>query len=173
MQIDGVMFRSVRGKARRASAVAALMAACFGLMTSLTDVHAADKLSGDVNIDSSSTVAPITMAAAELFQGELPRVRVTVEISGTGGGFKKFLDERADLRTDISDASRPIKDHDLARVEEIGAEFIEVAIAIDGIAVVVHPSNDFCDYLTVAELKKIWECGSAETRPKPSFRRWV
>jgi len=130
------------------------------------------QLKGDVKVDGSSTVAPITMAAAELYQAEQPRVRVTVGISGTGGGFKKFLADRADLRTDISDASRPIKGKEIARAKELGIEYIEVPIGIDGIAVVINPKNDFCDSLTVDELKKIWEPGSAITSWKdirPSF----
>ncbi len=117
-------------------------------------------LSGSVKVDGSSTVAPITMAAAEMFQGQQPRVRVTVGISGTGGGFKKFLDEQPSLRTDISDASRPIKEAELSRAEKLGVQFVEVPIGIDGLSVVVNPSNGFCDQLTTSELKRIWEPGS-------------
>jgi len=119
------------------------------------------QVAGKVRLDGSSTVAPITMAAAELFQAEQPRVQVTVGISGTGGGFKKFLDDRAELRTDISDASRPISGSELKRAAELRIDFIEIPIAIDGIAVMVHPSNNFCEHLSVAELKRIWEPGSA------------
>jgi len=136
------------------------------------DLQAGEKLSGRIKIDGSSTVAPITMAAAELFQQEQPRVRVTVGISGTGGGFKKFLDEMPNLRTDISDASRPIKDKEITRAKEVGVDFIEIPIGIDGIAVMVHPSNTFCDHLTVDELKRIWEPNSAITswrQIRPSF----
>lgn len=113
-----------------------------------------------VKLDGSSTVAPVMMAAAELFQAENPRIRVTVGISGTGGGFKKFLDPRPDLRTDISDASRPIKPSELATAKKLGVALIELPIGMDGIAVTVHPSNTFCDYLSVEELKRIWEPGS-------------
>jgi phosphate transport system substrate-binding protein len=119
------------------------------------------ELKGKVKLDGSSTVAPITMAAAEMFQGEHPDVHVTVGISGTGGGFKKFLDARADLRTDISDASRPITEAELKKAQELGIEFIEIPIGIDGLAVMVNPGNNFCDHLTVDELKRIWEPGSA------------
>lgn len=121
------------------------------------------QLSGDVKVDGSSTVAPIMMAAAELFQVEHHDVRVTVGISGTGGGFKKFLDEDSKLRTDISDASRPITTTELGRAHDLGVEFIEIPIGIDGIAVMVHPSNTFCDRLTVDELKQIWRPGSGIT----------
>lgn len=123
----------------------------------------AQPLSGSVRLDGSSTVAPITIAAAEMFMEQHPKVRVTVGISGTGGGFKKFLDENADLRTDISDASRAIKGKELQRATELGVEFVELPIGIDGIAVMVHPSNDFADSLTVEELKRIWSPGSAIT----------
>mgnify|MGYP001612721234 CR=1 FL=1 len=118
-------------------------------------------LSGTVKVDGSSTVAPIMMAAAELYQAKQPKVRVTVGISGTGGGFKKFLDPDAQLRTDISDASRPIKAPEITKAVELGVQFIEVPIGIDGLAVMVHPSNTFCEFLAVEELKKIWEPGSA------------
>jgi phosphate transport system substrate-binding protein len=113
-----------------------------------------------VKLDGSSTVAPISMVAAEMFQDEHPDIRVTVGISGTGGGFKKFLSDSADLRTDINDASRPIKPAELERAKKLGVQFIELPLGIDGIAVVVHPDNKFCDYLTVAELKRMWEPGS-------------
>ncbi len=137
--------------------VAALFAAGLG------EPASAQQLKGRVKVDGSSTVAPIMMATAELFQAEQPRVRVTVGISGTGGGFKKFLDSRADLRTDVSDASRPIKAKEIERAKEVGVEYIEIPIGIDGIAVMVHPSNAFCEHLTVEELKRIWGPGSPIT----------
>jgi phosphate transport system substrate-binding protein len=115
---------------------------------------------GRVAIDGSSTVAPITMAAAELFEEQHPAIRVTVGVSGTGGGFKKFLDEHPELRMDICDASRPIKPAELERAAKLGIEFYELPIAMDGLAVVVHPSNSFCSELSVPELKRIWEPGS-------------
>ncbi len=147
-------------QARHGSKLFAILASVAFSAAFVAPVSAQEKLSGKVKIDGSSTVAPITMAAAELFQGENSGVRVTVGISGTGGGFKKFLDSRADLRTDISDASRTIKKSEIVKAKEVGVEFIEVPIGIDGIAVVLNPSNTFCQYLTVAELKKIWEPGS-------------
>jgi phosphate transport system substrate-binding protein len=145
------------GSTWAAAVGAALFAAGLG------EPASAQHLRGKVKVDGSSTVAPITMATAELFQAEQPRVRVTVGISGTGGGFKKFLDPRPDLRTDISDASRPIKAKEVKKAEEVGVEYIEIPIGIDGIAVLVHPSNTFCEHLTVEELKRIWEPGSAIT----------
>jgi phosphate transport system substrate-binding protein len=113
-------------------------------------------LAGTVAIDGSSTVFPITEAVAEEFQKENPGVRVLVAISGTGGGFKKF----SVSETDINDASRPIKSSELAKATENGVSFIEIPVAYDGIAVMVNPSNDFVDHLTVEELKKIWQPGS-------------
>jgi len=148
---------------RYLSRLLAILAGVTFLTPSAAHVLAQEKLSGKVKIDGSSTVAPITMAAAELFQAENPGVRVTVGISGTGGGFKKFLDSRPDLRTDINDASRTIKKSELAKAAIVGVEFIEIPIGIDGIAVVLNPSNTFCQYLTVEELKKIWEPGSEIT----------
>ncbi len=124
------------------------------------------QLKGSVKVDGSSTVAPITMAAAELFQAEQPRVRVTVGISGTGGGFKKFLTDKPALRTDINDASRSIKNSELKRAESLGITITEIPIALDGIAVVVNPKNNFCNHLTVNELKRIWEPGSEITNWK-------
>ncbi len=121
----------------------------------------ASRLAGNVKIDGSSTVAPVSGAAAEMFQAEHPHIHVTVGVSGTGGGFKKFLDPRADLRTDINDASRTIRPAEMQEAERLGIEFIELPIVLDGIAVVVHPDNDFCDHLTIDELKRIWEPGSA------------
>ncbi len=119
------------------------------------------QLKGTVKVDGSSTVAPIMMAAAEMFKEKEPNVRVTVGISGTGGGFKKFLDSDAALRTDISDASRPIKPAEISKAGELGVKFVEVPIGLDGLAVMVHPSNTFCDSLTISELKNIWEPGTS------------
>lgn len=108
---------------------------------------------GTILVDGSSTVAPITIAVAEEFQKQYPEVRVPVGISGTGGGFKKFCAGE----TDISDASRPIKDSEIEACQKNGIEFVELPIAFDGLAVVVNPSNEFASCLTVEELKKMWE----------------
>ena len=113
-------------------------------------------LNGSVHIDGSSTVFPITEAVAEEFQKVHPRVRVTVGISGTGGGFKRFYFGE----TDINDASRVIKSIEIARASEHGIDFIELPVAFDGLSVLVNPRNDFVDYLTVEELRKIWQPGS-------------
>ncbi|GAB4471852.1 MAG: hypothetical protein Kow0088_05960 [Anaerolineales bacterium] len=110
-------------------------------------------MEGTILVDGSSTVAPITMAVAEEFQKEYPDVRVPVGISGTGGGFKKFCNGE----TDISDASRPIKESEVELCKQNGIEYIELPVAFDGLAVMVNPANEFVSCLTVEELKKIWE----------------
>src|SRR5687768_7736986 len=113
-------------------------------------------LSGTIKVDGSSTVAPFTQAAAEAFQGENPGVRVTVGTSGTGGGFEKFCAGE----TDISDASRPIKDDEEVPVcEKAGIAYKEVQVANDGIAVVTNPELKV-DCLTVDQLNKVWNQGS-------------
>ena len=110
-------------------------------------------LSGDIAIDGSSTVFPITEAVAEEFGGLTDdNVRVVVGISGTGGGFKKFCDNE----TVISDASRPIKQKEVDLCSAAGIEYIELPVAIDGLSVVVNPENDFVDCLSVEQLNRIW-----------------
>jgi phosphate transport system substrate-binding protein len=107
-----------------------------------------------VRIDGSSTVFPIAEAVAEEFQlAERGRVRVTVGLSGTGGGFKKLC--RGDA--DISNASRPILREEMETCRAAGIGFIELPVAFDAITVVVHPQNDWVKTLTRADLKKIWE----------------
>jgi len=113
-------------------------------------------LTGSVAIDGSSTVFPVTEAAAEEFQLANRDVRVTVGISGTGGGFKKFCAGE----TDISDASREIKESEIEACQANGIDPIPLTVAIDGLSVVVNPDNDFVDCMTVDELKRIWEPGS-------------
>jgi len=107
-----------------------------------------------VKIDGSSTVFPITEAVAEEFQkAKKGAVKVTVGISGTGGGFKKFC--RGE--TDISDASRPILQKEMADCKAAGIEYYELPVAFDALTVVVNPKNSFIRQLTVAEMKKMWE----------------
>ena len=110
-----------------------------------------------VKIDGSSTVFPITEAIAEDFQQATKgKVRVTVGISGTGGGFKKFC--RGE--TDISDASRPILKAEMEACKAAGVQYYELPVAYDAITVVMNPENTFIKSLTVAELKKMWEPAS-------------
>ncbi len=114
------------------------------------------ELSGNIKIDGSSTVAPFAQAAQEAFQGENPNVKITVGTSGTGGGFEKFCAGE----TDISDASRPIKDDEEVPVcEKAGVDYREVQVANDGIAVVTNPDLKV-DCLTTDQLTKLWNQGS-------------
>ncbi|HEX9759015.1 MAG TPA: PstS family phosphate ABC transporter substrate-binding protein [Nitrospiria bacterium] len=106
-----------------------------------------------IKIDGSSTVYPITEAVAEEFQIKNRSSRVTVGISGSGGGFKKFC--RGE--TDITDASRPIKTKEIKLCGENGIQYIEIPVAYDGLAVVVNPKNDWVKQMTISDLKKIWE----------------
>lgn len=105
-----------------------------------------------VKIDGSSTVYPITEAVAEDFQ-KATGTKVTVGISGTGGGFKKF----ARGETDVQDASRPITGEEVKAAKESGIEYLELPIAYDALTVVVNAKNDWLETITVSELKKIWE----------------
>jgi phosphate transport system substrate-binding protein len=107
-----------------------------------------------IQIDGSSTVFPITEAAAEEFQkAQKGKIKVTVGVSGTGGGFKKFC--RAE--TDISGASRPITSAEMQSCKEAGVEYIELPVAFDALTVVINPKNEWATTMTVADLKKIWE----------------
>ncbi|MCB0413948.1 MAG: PstS family phosphate ABC transporter substrate-binding protein [Bdellovibrionales bacterium] len=141
----------------------------LGLVFSLTiQSHASAKLQGTVKVDGSSTVFPITEAVAEEFSKIQPRVRVTVGVSGTGGGFKKFTVGE----TDINDASRPIKDKEVKVAKEKKVEYIQIPVAYDGISVVINPKNTWVDYLTVDELKKIWNTGSKVSTWKDIRSAW-
>lgn len=107
-----------------------------------------------IKLDGSSTVFPISEAVAEEFQiARRGKVRVTVGISGTGGGFKKFC--RGDI--DIADASRPISKSEMEACARAGIQYIELPVAYDALTVAVNPKNTWVDTLTVAELKKMWE----------------
>jgi len=114
-------------------------------------------LRGDIAIDGSSTVFPITEAVSEEF-GYLTNgnVRITVGISGTGGGFEKFCNDE----TQISNGSRPIKQNEVEMCTVSGIEFIELPVAVDGLTVMVNKSNDFVECMTVDELNKIWSSES-------------
>ncbi len=130
---------------------ALLVVACGG---GGSGTNTASTGSAVIKIDGSSTVFPITEAVAEEFQTEKQgKVNVTVGISGTGGGFKKFV--RGEI--DVVDASRPILTDEMAQAKANGIEYIELPIAFDALTVVVNPQNTWVTSLTVAELKKIWE----------------
>lgn len=152
-------------------ATAALIAGCGGGR----DDSAADSvagstsdLTGSIVIDGSSTVAPFATIAAEKFEAVNPGVSVTVGTSGTGGGFEKFCASE----TDISDASRAIKDEEIAACADGGVEHVEMLVSYDGLAVVVNPENDWASCLTTEQLATMWGPGSKATTWKdvdPSF----
>ena len=144
-----------------------VLVACGGAES--TDSSAGgDQLSGPVRMDGSSTVFPISEAVAEEYLAEAPRVRVTVGVSGTGGGFKKFLNEEIDINA----ASRPIKDSEFEQANERGIQVLEIPVAFDGLSVVVNPENTWVDFLTTGELKRIWEPDSSVTTWKDVRDEW-
>ncbi|MBD2232690.1 PstS family phosphate ABC transporter substrate-binding protein [Phormidium tenue] len=140
-------------------AMMASLAACGGGSQTATpdagttETAAGSELSGTVLVDGSSTVFPISEAMAEEFGTANPGVAVTVGVSGTGGGFKKFCAGE----TDITGASRPISQEEIDLCAQAGIEYIELPIALDGLTVVVNPENDFAECLTTDELLTIWE----------------
>jgi phosphate transport system substrate-binding protein len=125
-------------------------AALGGLLAAALPAAAQDKR---IAIDGSSTVFPAVEAIAEEFQNSGKGIKVTVGISGTGGGFKKFC--RGE--TDISNGSRPILKEEMADCKKAGIEFFELPVAFDALTVAVSPKNSFADCITIAELKKMWE----------------
>jgi phosphate transport system substrate-binding protein len=121
-----------------------------------------------VKADGSSTVFPITEAVAEEFRKERPGVRVIVGRSGTGGGFKKF----SHGEIDICNASRPISDEEKRACAEGNIEYLSFEVALDGLAVCVNPKNDWCDCLTVEQLKAIWQPESAVSKWSDLDAKW-
>jgi len=114
---------------------------------------AAQRLSGRIDADGSSTVGPLTTAAYEFFAERQPQVQVAVGTSGTGGGFEKFCNGE----TDIQNASRPIKDEEKAACAAKGITYTELTVATDALTVVVNKENTWAKCLTVEQLKKMWE----------------
>jgi phosphate transport system substrate-binding protein len=135
-----------------------LLGVGFGLVSALTasvvcaETNTAPDL-GMIRLDGSSTVYPIMEAVVEEFQATSPKTKLTVGVSGTGGGFKKFCAGE----TDISNASRPIKATEIELCKKNGVEYIELPVAYDALTVVVNPKNTWLNSITTAELKKIWE----------------
>ncbi len=129
-------------------ATAISMMACGG-----TSDSNKDGLTGSVSIDGSSTVFPISEAVNEEYSEVQPKVKVVVKSSGTGGGFRKFVNGEVD----INDASRPIKEKEKSACKEHNVNYLELTIAYDGIAVVINKENDWAKTITIAELKKMWE----------------
>lgn len=129
------------------------LAAVFGGLMLAASAGCKSESVAEISIDGSSTVYPVSEAVAEAFSLANSDVRVSVGFSGTGGGMKKFYAEEID----IADASRGMKDAEAEMCEAVGLEFIRLSVAFDGLAVVVNPQNDWCDSLTVEQLKKIWQ----------------
>ncbi|KUO76898.1 MAG: phosphate ABC transporter substrate-binding protein [Clostridia bacterium BRH_c25] len=126
------------------------------------------KLSGEIRIDGSSTVFPITEAMAEEFNATYPDIKIPIGISGTGGGFTKFTNKE----TDINDASRPIKEKEIAAAQQNGIEYVAFEVAYDGLSVVINKENTWVDSLTVEELKKIWAPDSTVKTWKDVKAEW-
>jgi len=147
-----------------------VLAGMLSLLIASTGFAGSKTLKGTVKVDGSSTVFPITEAVAEEF-GKVKahrRIRVTVGVSGTGGGFKKFLAGE----TDINDASRSIKQKEIDKAQKNGVKYIELPVAYDGLSVVVNKKNTWVDYLTVEELNKIWKPGSTVKTWKDIRSNW-
>ena len=121
-----------------------------------SSVEGSGAVTGEIFIDGSSTVYPVSEAIGEEFNIANPQAKVRVASSGTGGGFKKF----SNGELDIAGASRPIEEGEIEACQKNGIEFIELPIAFDGLSVVVNPNNDFLDDISVDDLKKIWQEGS-------------
>lgn len=133
--------------------IAAIVVACGEKKEKKDQQNEVAELSGTIKVDGSSTVFPVTEAVAEEFRAVQPKVKVTIGVSGTGGGFKKF--SRGE--TNLSNASRPIKDKEKKACAENNINYLELEVAYDGLAVLINPQNDWVDSFTVEELRKIWE----------------
>ncbi|HYZ19647.1 MAG TPA: PstS family phosphate ABC transporter substrate-binding protein [Gaiellaceae bacterium] len=141
-------------KHRLAIAIAAALA--VAALAAAAGTASGSKLRGTITADGSSTVGPYATAAAEGFQRKHPSVKITVGISGTGGGFERFC--RGE--TDLSNASRPIKGSEHTKCADAGIKYIAFTVANDGIAIVTNRSNTWAKCLTVEQLKKMWGPGS-------------
>ena len=151
------------------TAIAGLITSCGGAgdeanaqdsVATLYNGDATVELEGSVELDGSSTVYPISEAIAEEYRSHQSRVQVKIGISGTGGGFKKFIAGE----THISNASRFIKQKEIDHALEVGREYIELPVAYDGLAVVVHPDNDWATSMTVEELHQMWNKDATATK---------
>ncbi|MGG4264243.1 PstS family phosphate ABC transporter substrate-binding protein [Peribacillus simplex] len=120
--------------------------------TSNSEGKGSGQLQGEVITDGSSTVFPIMEAVAEEYMATQPDIKVSVGVSGTGGGFKKFIAGE----TDLSNASRPVKEEESKMLDEKGVKYTELKLAFDGISIVANKDNEFIDSLTVEELQKLW-----------------
>jgi phosphate transport system substrate-binding protein len=144
----------MRATVRRFVAVVVVGAALAG-------AAAGQELRGEVKADGSSTVYLITEAMATAFKRQHPGVSISVGISGTGGGFKKFINGE----TDLQNASRPITADEKRQCQEKGVEFVEMHVAWDGLTVVIHPKNTWAEKMTAQQLRKIWH-------PDTAAKKW-
>src|SRR5436309_1845175 len=124
------------------------LASWFGARSSAQGAE----LAGEIKVDGSSTVYLITEAVATNFKKQHPNVKITVGISGTGGGFKKF----SACETDVSDASRTIRPLEAEACKKNGIDYAELQVGWDGLSVVIHPENTWAKKMTVEQLRKIW-----------------
>ncbi|PNE24010.1 hypothetical protein BHU16_09415 [Tannerella sp. oral taxon 808] len=140
-------------------------AGCSGCTRPQQDKQSAKEkeaeVKGEIKVDGSSTVYLITEAVATHFKKQHPQVKITVGISGTGGGFKKF----SSGETDINDASRTIRPVEVENCKKTGVEYVELQVAWDGLSVVIHPDNDWARKMTVEQLRKIWH-------PDTAAKKW-
>jgi len=143
------------------TAVGVVALAACGSSSGTSGGSSSSSLSGSINVDGSSTVGPMTQVAAELFNADNKDVKITVGISGTGGGFEKFCAGE----TDMNDASRPIEDTEAAACKKSGVTYQQLVVANDALTVVVNKSNTWAKCLTTAQLKKIWA-------PKSTINNW-
>src|SRR5215218_5851035 len=149
------MVHGWRGTSLRHGFLALILASWLGMSAVPALAQDADpsSLSGEIVSDGSSTVGPLTQAVAEEFNAQAPNVQISVDISGTGGGFKRFCAGEIDL----SNASRPIKDEEAALCAENGVDWYEFEVAYDGLTVVTNKENTWLTCITTDQLKQLWQ----------------
>ncbi len=144
-----------RGSTVRQGFLALVLASGLGLSALPTLAQETDlsALSGEIVSDGSSTVGPLTQAVAEEFNGQAPNVQISVDISGTGGGFERFCAGE----TDVQNASRAIEEDEIAACAENGVDWYEFEVAYDGLTVVTNPENTWLTCITTDQLKQLWQ----------------
>lgn len=153
------MLKSINKLALALGAIALIGAAAGATITVTSLVRGSQQQVKDIRIDGSSTVFPITKAIADVYQQHAKKpVQVSVEFSGTGGGFKKFCTGE----TDINDASRPIKQEEMDTCRENGIAYIEMPVAFDALTIAVNPQNTWVESIKLDELKKMWSSESQQ-----------
>ena len=152
---NATMIHGWSGASLRREVLTLVLASAIGMNALPAHAQQTDlsALSGMIGADGSSTVGPLTQAVAEELNGQAPKVKISVDISGTGGGFKRFCDGE----TDISDASRPIKDEERAVCAKNGVDWYQFEVAYDGITVVTNKENTWVTCLTTDQLKQLWQ----------------